>query len=292
MVRSQETDKESVATGVDAGQSSDERSGDWKSPSWNPAPWQQPFVDPFPPLQVSTDTLRQCSAQTWVPQNGDSECNNKPVLSAVGCTQALLRDGQLSIVNRLAQLQTALWRKLETLKEAVGGDTYVPDDSWKKDTLEDIKRSVDRLVRWKRNEDAFLKDFRKDVLAQTGMLKAGQRDINYKLYYLHKQLAYLSRRIYRCCGCKPRQCSKNQVTVGDRCLSCPKGFEERNDRCLSTIEAPFDEAKRRCEGDGAFLAAFSPETEESILKTEEQKFVCEFIFEESSFEESETADLM
>ncbi|KAF0294022.1 hypothetical protein FJT64_000789 [Amphibalanus amphitrite] len=96
-------------------------------------------------VKLSTDTLRQCTAQIGdIDRNGRGS-NNKPVLRAVGCTQAVLRDGQQTILGRLQHLQTALWQKVETLKDAVKDIRQEVDGGGKKGALDDIQRGVDDL---------------------------------------------------------------------------------------------------------------------------------------------------
>ena len=290
-VHSQETEADPVEDKTDTTKSSDERSGSWNPPGWNPHGWNphSSLAYQLPVLQLSTDTLRQCSAQGGGDDGGD-RCNsggsNKPVLRAVGCTQAVLRDGQFALLSRLEHLQTALWHKVETLKQAIEGRPNAWDkeesswnwdkdeSSWKQDTLEDIKKAVEGLVRWKRREDDFLKKFRYDVLDDLRTLKRSQYYILYKLYWIKKDVVRLSKKVRRCCGKGSdvpqnghTQCSSSEIVVGDRCQSCPRGYEGRDERCyrFASSMKSFAEAKAACENDGAFLATMTPDNEDIIF---------------------------
>ncbi|KAF0294023.1 C-type lectin domain family 17, member A [Amphibalanus amphitrite] len=259
---------------ADPALTSDERSSGWKVPGWPPSSSFQPL------LQLSTDTLRQCTAQNG-DGGSDRGSNNKPVLRAVGCTQAVLRDGQQTILGRLQHLQTALWQKVETLKELIEEDSgngkdrwVVGDDPWKLDALEEIQRGVRDLVSWKKKEDGYLREFRQEVLSDTSMLKRGQRYILYKLYSLYGEVRSLSGKLCRCCrSCcgqyrPPKPCSRGEIFDGDRCRSCPRGFEAFDTRCLklSSQKKSFDEAKRTCENDEAVLATLRSEDDEAIFE--------------------------
>ena len=120
------------------------------------------------------------------------------MLSAVGCTQAVLQDGQLSIVSRLQHLQTALWHKLETLKEAVEEVSHEVDDSdngGKRGKLRDIKRDVESLVGLQKNLNEQVEKLKKDVLEETDTLKKSQSEFVTKLSTVLRKIEPLNESI-------------------------------------------------------------------------------------------------